>query len=90
MTLSIKPRRPRVIYRPDARTPDHWHRYSDALSMAKSKALRKLLIEDDRITAFIAPFTADPTYAAWIENEIRVEGRTETELARALKKKLRE
>lgn len=45
-------KRARVLYAPQHPTPEHWEDYSDPLPYARTKALRKLLIEDKRIIGF--------------------------------------
>lgn len=40
------------LYMPWAKTPEHWHDYSDPLCRAKTKTLRKLLLKDKRIIGF--------------------------------------
>lgn len=44
--------RARVMYEPNHPTPGHWEDYSDELYVARTKTLRKLLIEDKRIIGF--------------------------------------
>lgn len=79
------------LYMPWAKTPAHWHDYSDPLCRAKTKTLRKLLLEDKRIIGFINEghdgVVIYTNSALWCDDagSGQFRGRTEGEAARNFK-----